>query len=165
MRVAESITVTAPAGAAPSNTTGSSTTGQTSVTVGTPPTPGQLSSQVGGGGTTTATVPGTKTKVTAPKRLSRGKGGKAKTLPIRIEAGKPGTVNLVFKRNGIGPIEEWEPLEAPARRRRWFHDGGGTLAVLLASASDLDDLIASSRTAERDARLADARAGTPEERL
>ena len=48
---------------------------------------------------------------------------------------------IVFMRNGIGPIEEWEPLEAPARRRRWFHDGGGTLAVLLASASDLDDLI------------------------
>src|SRR5215217_5849015 len=48
---------------------------------------------------------------------------------------------IVFKRNGIGPIEEWEPLEAPARRRRWFHDGHGTLAVLLASASDLDDLI------------------------
>src|SRR3954447_17501307 len=48
---------------------------------------------------------------------------------------------IVFKRNGIGPIEEWEPLEAPARRRRWFHDGDGTLAVLLASASDLDDLI------------------------
>jgi len=48
---------------------------------------------------------------------------------------------VVFQRNGIGPIEEWEPLEAPARRRRWFHDGHGTLAVLLASASDLDDLI------------------------
>src|SRR3954452_15035165 len=47
----------------------------------------------------------------------------------------------VFSGNGIGPIEEWEPLEAPARRRRWFHDGSGMLAVLLASASDLDDLI------------------------
>ncbi len=48
---------------------------------------------------------------------------------------------VVFKRAGIGPIEDWEPLEAPARRRRWFHDGEGTLAVLLASSSDLDDLI------------------------
>ena len=27
-----------------------------------------------------------------------------------------------FRRAGIGPIEDWEPLEAPARRRRWFHD-------------------------------------------
>src|SRR5215218_2545489 len=47
----------------------------------------------------------------------------------------------VFRSNGIGPIEDWELLEAPARRRRWFHDGHGMLAVLLASASDLDDLI------------------------
>ncbi|MGO1228025.1 MAG: peptide chain release factor 1 [Brachybacterium sp.] len=39
----------------------------------------------------------------------------------------------------------------------------GNLSQVLAG--DLDDLIASSRTAERDARLADARAGTPEERL
>ena len=47
----------------------------------------------------------------------------------------------VFKDAGIGPIEDWRPLEAPARRRRWFDDGDGMLAVLLASASDLDDLI------------------------
>jgi hypothetical protein len=47
----------------------------------------------------------------------------------------------VFARQGIGPLEEWTPLEAPARRRRWYDDGSGTMAVLLASASDLDDLI------------------------
>src|SRR3712207_2706096 len=47
----------------------------------------------------------------------------------------------VFARNGFGRIEAWRSLEAPARRRRWFDDGDGTLAVLLASASDLDDLI------------------------
>jgi hypothetical protein len=47
----------------------------------------------------------------------------------------------VFKDAGFGPIEDWKPLEAPARRRRWFDDGNDTLAVLLASASDLDDLI------------------------
>jgi hypothetical protein len=46
----------------------------------------------------------------------------------------------VFARNGI-VIEEWEEADAPARRRRW-HDGGeGVHAVLLASASDVDDLI------------------------
>ncbi|HEX2086735.1 MAG TPA: hypothetical protein VHF89_13730 [Solirubrobacteraceae bacterium] len=39
------------------------------------------------------------------------------------------------------PIGEWEAQEAPARRRRWFSDGRGTLAVLLASVSDLDDLV------------------------
>ena len=47
----------------------------------------------------------------------------------------------VFARHGIGPLDEWTPLEAPARRRRWYDDGQGTMAVLLASASDLDDLI------------------------
>ncbi|HEV2814363.1 MAG TPA: hypothetical protein VGW10_14000 [Solirubrobacteraceae bacterium] len=46
-----------------------------------------------------------------------------------------------FARAGIGPLAEWTPLEAPARRRRWYADGEGTLAVLLASASDLDDLV------------------------
>src|SRR5215212_3342180 len=47
----------------------------------------------------------------------------------------------VFARHGIGPLDDWTPLEAPARRRRWYDDGRGTMAVLLASASDLDDLI------------------------
>ncbi len=48
---------------------------------------------------------------------------------------------IVFRRHGFGNLEEWEAVEAPARRRRWFDDGTGTLAVLLASTSDLDDLI------------------------
>ena len=47
----------------------------------------------------------------------------------------------VFARHGIGPLDDWTPLEAPARRRRWYDDGHGTMAVLLASASDLDDLV------------------------
>ncbi len=47
----------------------------------------------------------------------------------------------VFARHGIGPLDDWAPLEAPARRRRWYDDGNGTMAVLLASASDLDDLV------------------------
>src|SRR5918998_1137942 len=47
----------------------------------------------------------------------------------------------VFARHGIGPLDDWTPLEAPARRRRWFDDGKGTMAVLLASPSDLDDLV------------------------
>jgi hypothetical protein len=46
----------------------------------------------------------------------------------------------VFARNGI-VIEEWEEADAPARRRRWHDSGGGMHAVLLASASDVDDLI------------------------
>jgi hypothetical protein len=46
-----------------------------------------------------------------------------------------------FTRAGIGPLDAWTPVEAPARRRRWYADGEGTMAVLLASASDLDDLV------------------------
>ncbi|HTT30807.1 MAG TPA: hypothetical protein VMG37_20495 [Solirubrobacteraceae bacterium] len=39
------------------------------------------------------------------------------------------------------PVESWEEAEAPARRRRWYDGGRGTLAVLLASSSDVDDLV------------------------
>ncbi|MEO8743942.1 MAG: hypothetical protein ABI334_05155 [Candidatus Dormiibacterota bacterium] len=35
----------------------------------------------------------------------------------------------------------WQAVKAPARRRRWYHDGKDMLAVLIASASDIDDLI------------------------
>jgi hypothetical protein len=46
----------------------------------------------------------------------------------------------VFAANGI-VIDDWEEADAPARRRRWRDSGDGTHAVLLASASDVDDLI------------------------
>jgi hypothetical protein len=46
----------------------------------------------------------------------------------------------VFARNGI-VIDDWDEADAPARRRRWHDSGGGVHAVLLASASDVDDLI------------------------
>ena len=46
----------------------------------------------------------------------------------------------VFARNGIS-IEDWQEVDAPARRRRWYDAGDGTHAVLIASASDVDDLI------------------------
>ena len=39
------------------------------------------------------------------------------------------------------PVESWQEAEAPARRRRWYDSGTGTLAVLLASSSDVDDLV------------------------
>src|ERR1700716_1278303 len=38
-------------------------------------------------------------------------------------------------------ILSWEEVKAPARRRRWYYDGKNTLAVLIASASDIDDLV------------------------
>ena len=40
-------------------------------------------------------------------------------------------------------IMEWQQVKAPARRRRWYFDGNDRLAVLLASTSDIDDLIPS----------------------
>src|SRR5947209_4834396 len=38
-------------------------------------------------------------------------------------------------------VEQWEPVSAPGRRRRWFYDDKETLAVYVSSASDVDDLI------------------------
>jgi hypothetical protein len=47
----------------------------------------------------------------------------------------------VFAQRGFRPFTEWTEVSAPGRRRRWYDDGAGTLAVLIASASDVDDLI------------------------
>src|SRR5918911_1126394 len=52
-----------------------------------------------------------------------------------------GQETSAFVRAGIGNLEEWDSVEAPARRRRWHRDGDGMLAVLIASSSDLDDLV------------------------
>src|SRR5260370_1001904 len=38
-------------------------------------------------------------------------------------------------------ILSWKAVKAPARRRRWYHDGDNTLAVLIASRSDIDDRV------------------------
>jgi hypothetical protein len=38
-------------------------------------------------------------------------------------------------------VTGWELVKAPARRRPWYSDGDGTLAVVLASPSDIDDLV------------------------
>ena len=46
----------------------------------------------------------------------------------------------VFANHGID-VGSWGEAEALARRRRWYDDGAGTLAVLLASRSDVDDLV------------------------
>jgi len=46
-----------------------------------------------------------------------------------------------FSRNGYPPFDKWMEVGAPGRRRRWYDDTNGSLAVLIASASDVDDLI------------------------
>ena len=45
-----------------------------------------------------------------------------------------------FAAHGID-VAGWHETEALARRRRWYDDGDGTLAVLLSSSSDVDDLV------------------------
>jgi hypothetical protein len=51
-----------------------------------------------------------------------------------------GQDDSVFAKAGID-IASWAEAEAPARRRRWYDSGDGMLAVLMASASDVDDLV------------------------
>jgi hypothetical protein len=38
-------------------------------------------------------------------------------------------------------LEDWTPVQAPARRRQWHYDRSSTLAVHVASESDIDDVI------------------------
>lgn len=47
----------------------------------------------------------------------------------------------LFERGGYHDVEEWTAVSAPGRRRKWHFDGEDTLAVFVASTSDLDDLI------------------------
>ena len=59
---------------------------------------------------------------------------------LRAERVVMGQAMEVFARNDF-QLTEWAEASAPGRRRRWYDDGRGTLAVLIASASDVDDLI------------------------
>lgn len=47
----------------------------------------------------------------------------------------------VFAEKGFRNVESWQPVAAPARRRRYFFDGQDTVAAYIASSSDIDDLI------------------------
>jgi hypothetical protein len=51
-----------------------------------------------------------------------------------------GQDRAVFATAGIN-LDDWREAEAAARRRHWFDGGTGRMAVLLSSASDLDDLV------------------------
>ena len=48
---------------------------------------------------------------------------------------------LVFATYGYADLGSWHEVDAPGRRRRSFYDGDKTLAVFIASRSDIDDLI------------------------
>lgn len=60
---------------------------------------------------------------------------------VSVERILLGQARSTFARNGYPDLETWASVSAPGRRRRWFHDGAGTLAVYVGSTSDLDDLI------------------------
>jgi hypothetical protein len=47
----------------------------------------------------------------------------------------------VFAQHGFPQVESWQEVSAAGRRRRSFFDGTDTLAVYIASRSDIDDLI------------------------
>jgi hypothetical protein len=80
-----------------------------------------------------------------------------------------GQSHEVFARHGYGSVTEWQPVSAPGRRRKMFFDGEETLAVLIASPSDLDDLIPMLVSFQIEwnklhALLSDPRAGDSEQR-
>lgn len=52
-----------------------------------------------------------------------------------------GQSERVFCDHGFCDIEEWQRVSAPGRRRRSFFDGRNTLAVYIASRSDIDDIV------------------------
>ena len=52
-----------------------------------------------------------------------------------------GQSSLVFARNGFQNIENWQPVYSKARRRLSYCDQNGTLAVFIASQSDIEDIV------------------------
>jgi len=52
-----------------------------------------------------------------------------------------GQSERVFSQHGYGNVESWQQVGAPGRRRRSFFNGEDTLAVYIASRSDIDDLV------------------------
>ena len=76
-----------------------------------------------------------------PRRLHLRDPAPARRRSVRIKIVVMGQEAALFRRAGIGPLEQWDAVEAPARRRRWYDSGDEVLAVLLASESDVDDLV------------------------
>jgi len=52
-----------------------------------------------------------------------------------------GQSEQVFAKHGFPDVESWQRVSAPGRRRRSFFNGAGTLAVYIASQSDIDDIV------------------------
>jgi hypothetical protein len=54
-----------------------------------------------------------------------------------------GQSRQVFTEHGYPDVESWELVTAPGRRRYTFYDGQETVAVYIASRSDIDDIVPS----------------------
>lgn len=52
-----------------------------------------------------------------------------------------GQSERIFRKHGYENLSSWQRVTAPGRRRRTFFDGDETLAVFIASRSDIDDLV------------------------
>ncbi len=52
-----------------------------------------------------------------------------------------GQTEEVFRQRGFDDFDTWAPVSAPGRRRRLLYNGDETLAVFIASISDVDDII------------------------
>jgi len=52
-----------------------------------------------------------------------------------------GQSERIFRKHGYAQLSSWQPASATGRRRRTFYDGVRTLAVFIASRSDIDDLV------------------------
>jgi len=60
---------------------------------------------------------------------------------LEVERVILGQTEAVFQLNGFGDVGAWRPVAARARRRRCYFDGHDTLACLIASGTDIDDII------------------------
>ncbi len=52
-----------------------------------------------------------------------------------------GQSDEIFAKYGMTDLNEWQEVIAPARRRRCYYNGKKTLACLISSRSDIDDLV------------------------
>ncbi|PKN98657.1 MAG: hypothetical protein CVU42_10590 [Chloroflexi bacterium HGW-Chloroflexi-4] len=52
-----------------------------------------------------------------------------------------GQSRLVFARHGYQEVEKWQQVFTKARRRPTYYDNNGTLAVFIASQSDIEDVV------------------------
>jgi hypothetical protein len=59
----------------------------------------------------------------------------------KVELVVLGQSSGIFSTAGFKDVESWDPVSAPARRRRCFYNGIDTLACFIASVSDIDDVI------------------------